>query len=272
MARLDGKVAFITGAARGQGRSHAVRLAQEGADVILIDICEDIHEVRSSQATEEDLAETVRRVEALGRRVVASKADVRDLERVRAVVDDGVAQLGGLDIVAGNAGAATFPQFWDQVTPQTWQTTLDVDLTGVWHTCIVSIPHLIERGGGAIILTSSVAGVKGVPFSPAYDAAKHGVVGIMRALANELGIRRIRVNCVLPGGVDTPMLDEGYNSPGSQEMIKSRPDLEALLMPTMPVPLMDPVDISNGVLYLASDEGRYVTGICLPIDCGLTCR
>jgi NAD(P)-dependent dehydrogenase (short-subunit alcohol dehydrogenase family) len=147
-----------------------------------------------------------------------------------------------------------------------------VDLTGVWNTCVVGIPHLIERGGGAIILTSSVAGVKGVPFSPAYDAAKHGVVGIMRALANELGIHKIRVNCVLPGGVDTPMLDEGYNSPGSQEMIKARPDLEALLIPTLPVALMDPVDISNGYLYLASDEARYVTGICLPIDCGLTCR
>jgi len=183
--RVAGKVAFITGAARGQGRSHAIRLAEEGADIIAVDICEDIASVGYGLATEADLADTVKAVEALDRRIFARKADVRDLPGLKAALDAGVAELGKLDIVSANAGICTV-QAWDDVSPAVWQDTIDTNLTGVWNTLSVSIPHLLANGGGSIIATSSTAGIKGLPFLGPYTAAKHGVVGICRSLANEL--------------------------------------------------------------------------------------
>ena len=184
--RVAGKVAFITGAARGQGRSHAIRLAEEGADIIAVDICEDYATVGYGMATEADLADTVKAVEALDRRIFARKADVRDLQALKAALDAGVAELGKLDIVSANAGICTV-QAWDDVTPAVWQDTIDTNLTGVWNTLAVSIPHLLANGGGSIIATSSTAGIKGLPFLGPYTAAKHGVVGICRSLAQRAG-------------------------------------------------------------------------------------
>ena len=202
--RLQGKVAFITGAARGQGRSHAVRLAEEGADIIAVDICDDYPTVGYAMATQADLAETVNAVEALDRRIVASQADVRDLGALKAAVDGGVTQLGRLDVVCANAGICTI-QAWNEVTSAVWQDTLDTNLTGVWNTMVAAAPHLIAAGGGSIICTSSTAGIKGLPFLAPYVAAKHGVVGIAKTMANELARHQIRVNTVHPTGVDTPM-------------------------------------------------------------------
>jgi SDR family mycofactocin-dependent oxidoreductase len=266
--RVAGKVAFITGAARGQGRSHAIRLAEEGADIIAIDICRDYDDVGYPLASEADLAETVKAVEALDRRIVASVADVRDAGALRTAVDDGVAQLGRLDIVSANAGICTI-QTWDEVTPQVWQDTLDTNLTGVWNTMVVSVPHLIAAGGGSIICTSSTAGIKGLPYLAPYVAAKHGVVGIARTMANELASHKIRVNTVHPTGVDTPM---GSGLGGLEPLIGRDPNLGPIYMNTLPVEMVDPRDISNAVLFLASDEARYVTGLEFTVDAGNTIR
>ena len=266
--RVAGKVAFITGAARGQGRAHAIRLAEEGADIIAIDICRDYDTVGYPLATEADLAETVKAVEALDRRIVATVADVRDAGALKAAVDDGVAQLGRLDIVSANAGICTI-QSWDEVTPQVWQDTLDTNLTGVWNTMVVSVPHLIAAGGGSIICTSSTAGIKGLPYLAPYVAAKHGVVGIARTMANELARHSIRVNTVHPTGVDTPM---GTGLGGLEPLINRDPNLGPIYMNTLPVEIVDPRDISNAVLFLASDEARYVTGLEFTVDAGNTIR
>ena len=266
--RVAGKVAFITGAARGQGRAHAIRLAEEGADIIAIDICRDYDTVAYPLATEADLAETVKAVEALDRRIVSAVADVRDAAALKAAVDDGVAQLGRLDIVSANAGICTI-QSWDEVTPQVWQDTLDTNLTGVWNTMVVSVPHLIAAGGGSIICTSSTAGIKGLPYLAPYVAAKHGVVGIARTMANELARHSIRVNTVHPTGVDTPM---GNGLGGLEPLINRDPNLGPIYMNTLPVETVDPRDISNAVLFLASDEARYVTGLEFTVDAGNTIR
>ena len=266
--RVAGKVAFITGAGRGQGRSHAIRLAEEGADIIAVDICRDYGTVPYAMATEADLAETVKAVEALDRRIVATRADVRDAAALRAAVDDGVAQLGRLDIVSANAGICTV-QSWDEVTPAVWQDTLDTNLTGVWNTMVVSVPHLIAAGGGSIICTSSTAGIKGLPYLAPYVATKHGVVGIARTMANELAIHKIRVNTVHPTGVDTPM---GTGLGGLESLIGRDPNLGPIYMNTLPVEIVDPRDISNAVLFLASDEARYVTGLEFTVDAGNTIR
>ena len=266
--RVAGKVAFITGAGRGQGRSHAIRLAEEGADIIAVDICRDYGTVPYAMATEADLAETVKAVEALDRRIVATRADVRDAAALRAAVDDGVAQLGRLDIVSANAGICTV-QSWNEVTPAVWQDTLDTNLTGVWNTMVVSVPHLIAADGGSIICTSSTAGIKGLPYLAPYVAAKHGVVGIARTMANELAIHKIRVNTVHPTGVDTPM---GTGLGGLESLIGRDPNLGPIYMNTLPVEIVDPRDISNAVLFLASDEARYVTGLEFTVDAGNTIR
>jgi SDR family mycofactocin-dependent oxidoreductase len=266
--RVSGKVAFVTGAARGQGRAHAIRLAEEGADIIAVDICRDYQTVPYGMGTEADLAQTVKAVEALDRRVVAAAADVRDAAALKAVVDDGVAQLGHLDIVCANAGICTV-QSWDEVTPAVWQDTLDTNLTGVWNTMVVSAPHLIAAGGGSIICTSSTAGIKGLPFLAPYVAAKHGVVGIARTMANELAQHKIRVNTVHPTGVDTPM---GTGLGGLSSLIEKDPNLGPIFMNTLPVEIVDPRDISNAVLFLASDEARYVTGLEFTVDAGNTTR
>jgi (+)-trans-carveol dehydrogenase/(-)-trans-carveol dehydrogenase len=271
--RVAGKVAFITGAARGQGRSHAIRLAQEGADIIAVDICEDVPGIPYAGATEADLAETVKQVEALDRRIVAAKADVRDYGRLKAVLDEGVAQLGRLDIVSANAGIGTAPVRSWEMDESIWQTMIDINLTGVWHTTRAAIPHLIAGGhGGSIILTSSAAGLQAYENISHYVSAKHGLVGLMRTLALELAPHFIRVNSIHPTQVDTPMIQ---NEPTWRLF---RPDLErptaadfapaSQAMNALPIPWVDPVDISNAVLFLASDESRYVTGVTLPVDAG----
>jgi SDR family mycofactocin-dependent oxidoreductase len=272
MGRVEGKVAFITGAARGQGRSHAIRLAEEGADIIAIDICEAVPTNDIPPATEEDLAETVRLVEALDRRIVATKADVRDYDAVKSAVDAGVAELGRLDIVAANAGIAGSPSAAEDISEEGWRTMLDVNLTGVWHTAKATIPHLKAAGGGSLIITSSDAGLFGYPNLAHYVSAKHGVVGLMRTLALELATDMIRVNSIHPTTVATDMVlnDTIYRL--------FRPDLEnptkqdfadaATAMNALPVPWVEAVDISNAVLWLGSDEARYVTGVTLPVDAG----
>jgi SDR family mycofactocin-dependent oxidoreductase len=266
--RVAGKVAFITGAARGQGRSHAIRLAEEGADIIAVDICRDYDTVGYPMATAEDLAETVKAVEALDRRIIATRADVRDAAALKAAVDDGVAQLGHLDIVSANAGICTV-QTWDEVTPAVWQDTLDTNLTGVWNTMVVSAPHLIAAGGGSIICTSSTAGIKGLPYLAPYVAAKFGVTGVAKTMANELAKYKIRVNTVHPTGVDTPM---GTGLGGLEGLIARDPNLGPIYMNTLPVESVDARDISNAVLFLASDEARYVTGLEFTVDAGNTIR
>ncbi|HYO35714.1 MAG TPA: mycofactocin-coupled SDR family oxidoreductase [Geodermatophilus sp.] len=274
--RVEGKVAFVTGAARSQGRSHALRLAQEGADVIAVDICAPIASVSMyPPATEEDLAETVRQVEALDRRIVATRADVRDPAALRAAVDDGVAQLGRLDIVLANAGVFELAPALE-LTDDAWQEMIDINLTGVWNTCRVSLPHLVDSGGGSIVITSSTAGLKGTPNTVHYTAAKHGVVGIMRTLANEFGKQSIRVNTVHPTGVDTVMIQNektwGLFTPEDPEPTREKfAELFETLHP-LPVPYLEPVDVSNAVLFLCSDEARYITGVTLPVDAGYTIR
>jgi (+)-trans-carveol dehydrogenase len=269
--RVEGKVAFITGAARGQGRSHAVTLAREGADIIAVDICKQIDSMPYPMATAEDLAETVRQVEALGRRIVAAQADVRDYDAVKAALDEGVAELGRLDIVSANAGIASYGDL-AELPEQTWQDVIDVNLTGVWHAAKAAIPHLRAAGGGSMILTSSTAGLMAIPNSGRYTATKHGVVGLMRTLALELAPDLIRVNSVHPTGVNTDMIQ----NPATYRLF--RPDLEnptaddmagaARALNALPIPWVEPADISNAVLWLASDESRYVTGITLPVDAG----
>ena len=266
--RVAGKVAFITGAGRGQGRSHAIRLAEEGADIIAIDVLKDYDTVSYGMSTEADLAETVKAVEALDRRIIATQADVRDAQAVKKAVDDGVAQLGKLDIVVANAGICTV-QGWNEVTPAVWQDTIDTNLTGVWNTMVAAAPHLIASGGGSIVCTSSTAGIKGLPFLAPYVAAKHGVVGIAKTMANELAQYQIRVNTVHPTGVNTPMV-AGLG--GLDALIGKDPNLGPIFMNTLPVESTEPRDISNAVLFLASDESRYVTGLELTVDAGNTIR
>ena len=269
MGKLDGKVAFITGAARGQGRSHAVRLAQEGADVIAVDLCAQIDTVPYAMATPEDLEQTVKEVEALDRRIVASRADVRSLEQMQQAVREGVAQLGRLDIVLANAGIA--PMGAEEDPARSWQDVIDVNLTGVWNTLRAAAPVLVEQGeGGAIVLTSSTAGLKGIGGNSGggegYTAAKHGVVGLMRTYANTLAQHRIRVNSVHPTGVRTPMVVNEI----MEAFLASDPHMSQGMANAMPVDMVEPVDISNAILFLVSDEGRYVTGVTLPVDAGFT--
>jgi len=270
--RVEGKVAFITGAARGQGRSHAVRLAQEGADIIAIDLMDEIAGAPYEAATEEDMAETVRQVEALDRRIVATRADVRDYDALKAAVDDGVAQLGRLDIVSANAGIVNETQPTTELSEAMWLDMIDINLNGVWRTCKVAIPHLKAAGGGSMILTSSVAGLKAMGNIAHYVAAKHGVVGLMKSLAIELAPDMIRVNSVHPTQVDTKMImNDGVMALFGAEAGGDPMAAFAAIstqMNTLPIPWVDPVDISNAVLWLASDEARYVTGIALPVDAG----
>ncbi|SDN80396.1 SDR family mycofactocin-dependent oxidoreductase [Klenkia soli] len=271
MGKLEGKVAFITGAARGQGRSHAVRLAQEGADIIAVDLCAQIDSVAYPMATPDDLAETVRQVEALDRRIVASQADVRSLEALQGAVRDGVAQLGRVDIVLANAGIA--PMGEGSETPQAWQDVLDINLTGVWNTVHAAVPTMVEQGdGGAIVLTSSTAGLKGIggdsPGGEGYTAAKHGVVGLMRTFANTLAKHRIRVNTVHPTGVNTPMVVNAV----MEKFLAEDPSIANAISNLLPVDMIEAVDISNAILFLVSDDGRYVTGTTLPVDAGILAK
>jgi SDR family mycofactocin-dependent oxidoreductase len=271
--RVEGKVAFITGAGRGQGRSHAVKLAAEGADIIAIDICHDV-EGALPMATPDDLSETVKLVEARDRRIIATQADVRDLDGLTAAVDAGVEELGRLDIVVANAGIASLGGPVEEMSQDNWKHTIDINLTGLWNTARAAIPHLIAGGrGGAIVLTSSVGGMHAMPNMSHYISAKHGVIGLMRSLAVELGQHHIRVNSVLPTNVNTPM----FMNEGTFKMF--RPDLEnptaadvepiaAQFMHVLPHGWIEPEDVSNAILFLASDESRYITGVPLPVDLG----
>ena len=272
MGRVEGKVAFITGAARGQGRSHALRLAQEGADIIAVDICQDLATVPYPGATEADLAETVKQVEALDRRIVAQQADVRDLAALQRAVDEGLSQFGHVDIVCANAGIASFAPALD-LTEEVWQDVIDTNLTGVWKTVKATAPAMVERGqGGSIVLTSSIAGLIAFPNLAHYTAAKHGVTGLMRTLAVELAPHSIRVNSVHPTTVDTPMVANepvwGLFLGGVAGATREQAAEGMKALNAMPVPWVEAVDISNAVLYLASDEARYVTGTTTVIDAG----
>jgi len=272
--RVEGKVAFITGAARGQGRAHAVRLAQEGADIIAVDICKKIDTVDLIAAsTPEDLAETADLVKGHNRQIYTAEVDVRDYDALKAAVDTGVEQLGRLDIIVANAGIGNGGQTLDKTSETDWTAMIDINLTGVWKTVKAGVPHILAGGnGGSIILTSSVGGLKAYPHTGHYVAAKHGVVGLMRTFAVELGAQNIRVNSVHPTNVNTPL----FMNDGTMKLF--RPDLEnpgpddmkvvGQLMHTLPIGWVEPEDIANAVLFLASDEARYVTGVTLPIDGG----
>jgi (+)-trans-carveol dehydrogenase len=271
--KLEGKVAFITGGARGQGRAHAVRLAKEGADIITIDICKQVDGVTPPMSTPEDLRETVRLVEDLDRGIHAVEADVRDYAAMKAVVDEGVERFGRLDIVVGNAGIGATGAPLHEMEQHTWQDTIDVNQTGVWLSCKAAIPHIVAGGrGGAIALTGSVGGVRAHPNIGHYTAAKHAVIGIMRTLAVELAEHRIRCNAVLPTQANTPMCMNDW----TYKMF--RPDLEnptqadfapvSQMMHVLPEPWVEPEDIANAVAFLVSDESRFITGVALPVDLG----
>jgi SDR family mycofactocin-dependent oxidoreductase len=273
MGRFEGRTAFITGAARGQGRSHAVRLAREGADVVAVDRCAGIDTVAYDLATPADLAETARLVEGLDRRVVTAQVDVRDPDALATAVRRGADELGGLDVVLANAGIGLMDRAADPRTA--FRDQLDVNLTGVWNTVQATAPVLIEQGrGGAIVLTSSVFGLTGRGGSgrggdDGYVASKHGVVGLMRTFATWLAPHGIRVNSVHPSGVATPMIQ----NPAVEELFgggfpKPTDDVTNLL----DVLLLQPEDISAAVAFLASDEARYITGVALPVDAGMLVR
>jgi SDR family mycofactocin-dependent oxidoreductase len=265
MGRLSGRVAFITGAARGQGRSHAVRLAEEGADVVISDICARVATNGVAASTPEELAETVRLVEKTGQRVISREADVRDLGALESLAEQAVSELGGIDVVVANAGILSWGNAWE-LTTEAWNELIDINLTGVFHTIKATVPHMIAaKKGGAIILTSSSAGLKGQPFTLAYTAAKHGVVGITRGLANELGEYDIRVNSIHPAGVETEMM----NVNGLFQMIQGKAaTLGPIFMNTLPHQSMKPEAVSAVVAFLASDEARYLTGAQIPVDLG----
>lgn len=272
--RVEGKVAFVSGAARGQGRSHAVRLAEEGADIIAVDVCKRI----SSQtdipaATPDDLAETADLVKHLNRRIITAEVDVRDYDALKAAVDSGVEQLGRLDVVVANAGIGNGGATLDKTSEDDWRDMIDVNLSGVWKTVKAAVPHLLSGDrGGSIILTSSVGGLKPYPHTGHYIAAKHGVIGLMRTFAVELGQHSIRVNAVCPTNVNTPL----FMNEGTMKLF--RPDLEnpgpddlavaAQFMHVLPVGWVESIDVSNAVLFLASDESRYITGLPVTVDAG----
>lgn len=266
--KLAGKVAFITGAARGQGRAEAVRLAADGADVIAVDICDQIASVPYPMASPDDLAATVKLVEDAGGRIVAQQADVRDEPGLRAAFQAGLDQFGRVDIVVANAGIAPMQSGADG-----WRDVIDVNLTGVHNTVEIAMPTLVEQGdGGSIVLISSAAGLIGIGGgdrgSIGYTAAKHGIVGLMRAYANHLAPHSIRVNSIHPTGVNTPMINNEHTRQWLkhvEETAGAPPDLGNAL----PVPVLEAEDIAAAVAWLASDEARYITGVTLPVDAGI---
>ena len=266
MGLLDGKVALITGAARGQGRAHAVRLAGEGADIIAIDACGPVADVGYAPATPGDLAETVRQVEAKGRRIIARQADVRDPDGLHGIAAEGAAQLRGLDIVVANAGISAWGRVWE-LSMDAWQERIDINLTGVWSTLKATIPLMIaHERGGSIITISSVAGIKSLPGQAHYSAAKHGVVGLTKTAAIELGPYGIRVNSVHPWGVDTPMMHD----PEVGNVLAANPHYAVSFGSILDGRPSQPADIADTVLYLASDLSKCVTGAQLTVDNGAT--
>jgi SDR family mycofactocin-dependent oxidoreductase len=267
--RLAGRVAFITGAARGQGRAHAVRMASEGADVIAVDLAAPLPEsVRYPSATPDDLEETVRLVEAVGGRILAAAADIRDLEGLRRVVDEGVAAYGRLDVIVANAGICV-PAPWNEITPESFRDIIDVNVTGTWNTVMAGAQKIIDGGrGGSIILISSYAGVKVQPYMVHYTASKHAVTGMARAFAAELGKHDIRVNSVHPGPVNTPM-GGGDMIAALFAAIETNPTLNNMGTPFLTQWAAEPEDVAAAVCWLASDESRFVTATRLSVDQGM---
>jgi len=274
MGRVEGKVAFITGVARGQGRSHAIRLAEEGADIIGIDAVTPVGSMPYPMGSPEDLAETALLIEKTGRQAILTQVDVRDADAVRAAVASGVATLGRLDIVCANAGISPPGCPVWEIPPQQWRDVIDINLTGVFNTLAATVPPMrAAANGGAIIVTSSGAGLRSPQNLGDYNASKHAVVGLAQTLANEVAREGIRVNVIAPGTVDTPMVTANeaqfkvfrpdLENPGLDDCV----DIFAMMMP-MGKPWIDPVEISNAVVFLASDEARYVTGIVMPVDQG----
>ncbi|MGO8767853.1 MAG: mycofactocin-coupled SDR family oxidoreductase [Mycobacterium sp.] len=264
---LSGKVAFITGAARGQGRAHAVRLAADGANIIAVDLCEQIASVPYPLATPDDLAATVKLVEDAGARIVAKQGDVRDRASLSAALQAGLDEFGRLDIVVANAGIAPM-----QSGDDGWHDVIDVNLTGVYHTIKAAIPTMVKQGtGGSIVLISSSAGLAGVASPDAgsvgYAAAKHGVVGLMRVYANLLARQNIRVNSIHPSGVETPMINNEFTREWLARMAAAT-DTPGAMGNAMPVEVLQAEDIANAVAWLVSDQARYVTGVTLPVDAG----
>jgi SDR family mycofactocin-dependent oxidoreductase len=271
VGNLDGKVAFITGAARGQGRAHAVRLAADGADIIALDICRDIDSIDYPNASPEDLDETVKLVEKEGRRIVARQADVRDGDAVDQVVADGLAEFGRLDIVIANAGVIRLSGGGDR--RQTFRDIIDVNLVGAWNTVEAATPALIDGGrGGSIVMTSSSAGLKATGTDraggQAYPAAKRGLVGLMQVLANELAQYSIRVNTIHPTGVATGMV----MNDAMAAMVEANDPALSSMQNALPIQILMPEDIANAVAFLVSDEAKFITGIAWPLDAGFAVR
>jgi SDR family mycofactocin-dependent oxidoreductase len=265
--RFTGKVALVTGAARGMGRAHAVRLASEGADIIMCDIARDFDVTPYPGSTLEDLRETKRLVTALGRGCVSEPVDVRDFEALEHLVQGGVDELGGLDVVVANAGINSAGRAWE-LSEEEFDEVISVNLKGVWHTAKAAIPTMIARGnGGVIVMTGSTSAVKGLPFMAHYSATKHGVVGLVKTLAVELGQYNIRVIAVHPGATRT-----GLTSPPMHQLVAENPRTASVFDNTLPVELMEAEDVAAAVAFLASDEARYMTGSEVRVDMGNLCR
>lgn len=272
LGRVAGKVAFITGAARGMGRAHAVRLAEEGADIIAVDLCGKVDGVGYSSSTSDELDETARQVKDLGRKVFTAEADVRNQADIDSALEAGVQALGGPDIVVANAGIMAFGAAHD-ISEEAWQRTVDINLGGSWRTAKAAVPYMVSGGrGGSITFINSVAGLRGGPWLGHYASAKHGLIGLMQSMAGELGPHYIRVNCVHPTQVDTPMIQyQGLYklfSPESEEPSREEFAAASETMHLIPVPWVDPRDVANAVAFLCSDEARYITGASLPVDAG----
>ena len=274
MGLVDGKVALVTGAGRGQGRSHALRLAAEGADVIAVDIAANgVETISYPLASEEDLDTTVKEVQAMGRRAVKAVADVRSLSELQQAADTGLSELGRIDIVCANAGIGSWAVAWE-MTEQQWKDMIDINLTGVFNTVRATLPSMVERGeGGSVVLTSSTAGLRAYANTAHYTAAKHGVIGLMKVLAQEAGPHRIRVNAVCPTTVRTPLVinDSTFElfAPHLENPTEDdvREPFESLnILPG--VAWLEPGDVSDAVVFLCSDAAKYITGVALPIDAG----
>ena len=272
MGKMQDRVALITGAARGQGRAHALALANEGADVVVTDICAPIHGVHYPLATEADLAETTRMVESLGRRCLSYRADARDAKRMREVADAAVSELGRLDCVVVNHGIG-LPHGTDEESLDLWDVVIETNLTAVWRTVVATVPHL-RRQGGSIIVTGSAASLVGIFGNAAYTTAKHGLIGLVKCLAADLAQDWIRVNAVLPTNVNTKLFVNDYNltrfCPDKPDATVEDMKFVAQSLNLLPIPWIEPEDVSPAVLYLASDDAKFVTGMALPVDAGMT--
>jgi SDR family mycofactocin-dependent oxidoreductase len=264
---LLGLVAIVTGAGRGQGRAQAVAMAHAGADIVACDLCRDQPTVPYELSTREDLQETARLVLQAGRRCLVQEADAASVEQMAAAAAL-AADLGGIDVICANAGVINFGKAWELSEAQ-WDQVIDTNLKGAWATCRAAIPAMIERGrGGSIVMLGSASSLRGYPGISHYTAAKHGLLGLMRALAIELAPHRIRVNCVLPGGVRTFM----GTGEAMQEWLRAEPEASRALGALLPVDLVEPEDVAAAVVWLASAEARFVTGVALPVDAGVQLR